>query len=85
MTFCWGLQDSMTNTQISEIAGFEFTLEEKTNAFGIFTFLQVISTFFFLLIEAYVESKPQLYVFHTLSGLLGLGLCSVTLYFPNNN
>jgi len=57
MMFVWGLQDSVVNTHISEILGFEF--EDNTRSFSVFNIIQSIGIFTFLTSEAYVKSESQ--------------------------
>lgn len=80
MIFLWGLQDSVVNTHMSEILGFEF--DDKVKPYSIFNIIQSISVFAFLSIEAFVRTKLEYLTFNAIAGLLGLAMCSVTLYFP---
>ena len=57
MMFVWGLQDSIVNTHISEILGFEF--EDNTRPFSVFNIIQSVGTFTYLTSEAYVKSESQ--------------------------
>ena len=54
MMFVWGLQDSVVNTHISEILGFEF--EDNTRPFSVFNIIQSVGIFTYLTSEAYVKS-----------------------------
>jgi predicted MFS family arabinose efflux permease len=54
MMFVWGLQDSVVNTHISEILGFEF--EDNTRSFSVFNIIQSVGIFTYLTSEAYVKS-----------------------------
>ncbi|TNV83138.1 hypothetical protein FGO68_gene17752 [Halteria grandinella] len=80
MTFVWGLQDSVVNTHMSEVLGFEF--EDNTRPFSVFNIVQSITVFCFLVVEAYVNTRSQYYSFNILCGILGMLMCGLMFFFP---
>lgn len=57
MTFAWGLQDALINTQLTELLGFEF--DDNTRPFSCFNIFQSLSLFVFLSCEAFVKTKSE--------------------------
>ena len=83
-SFLCGVQDSATNTHLSEILGFDF--ENNTEPFAIFNLVQSIAVFIFLAIEAFVKTKSQYYAYNLVFGLIGLTFLGFfTLTFEFNN
>lgn len=81
VTFVWGLQDSIVNTHMSELLGFEF-LPDNVRPYSVFNIVQSITIFSFLGVEAFVDTPTEMYLFHTFCGLFGLAMCLALLKFP---
>lgn len=80
MTFLWGVQDSIINTHLAEILGFEFKCSIKP--FLVFNFVQCWTAFLFLIIESFVKTKTHLIIFMIFSNTLGILTCLLSAYFP---
>lgn len=80
MTFLWGLQDSIVNTHVSQILGFEYQ-PDTVLPFSVFNFVQCLTVFLLLLGEAALT--PGLYIpFILVTGIAGLAMCGAVLGFP---
>lgn len=83
LTFFWGVQDAAANTQTQQLLGFEF--QDNVRSFAVFNVAQSLFTVFVITLEAYIVTNTESYVFNSLCGILGIAMCSVTLYFPFKN
>ena len=69
---------------MSEVLGFEF-LPDNVRPFSVFNIVQSLTIFTFLSFEAFVDTRTELYVFHSICGIAGIVMCSCTLWFPYSN
>ena len=79
MMFVWGLQDSVVNTHISEILGFEF--EDNTRPFSVFNICQCIAMAIFSIIQISVDTQVEYIIFAIFVSILGMVACGNTLRF----
>jgi hypothetical protein len=79
MTFIWGLQDSFTNTQSSEILGFEF--KNNSEPFAVFNLVQSFAVLIFTWSMAFINKRGSLYVFIIATGIAGLIMCGIMFKF----
>jgi hypothetical protein len=59
LAILWGVQDSVVNTHVAEILGFEFV--DNVRSYAVFNIVQCVVVFFILVGEAYVTTTSQYY------------------------
>eukprot|EP00347_Sterkiella_histriomuscorum_P023914 403332950 len=79
MTFIWGFADSGVNTHISEILGFEF--DNNSEPYSIFNLVQSFAVFLLLIIEAFIKTRTDYFIFIALTGVIGVAICAHSLKF----
>jgi len=79
MAFIWGLQDSCSNTQVSEILGFEF--ENNVESYAGSTIIQSFGVMLIAGIDIFIVNQQRLFIFNLVIGILGILMCSKTLEF----
>ena len=80
-SFVWGVQDSIVNTHLNQILGFEF--KDHVFPYSVFNFVQCFTVFVFMFIESQLPLHiNQEVLFISFAGLLGLVMCSFVLKFP---
>ena len=79
MSFLWGFQDSIVNTQTSTILGFEF--ENNSEPFAIFNIVQSVAVVLFAFIEVLINDRTRFFIYNIIIGVVGIIFCGMTLLF----
>ncbi len=75
----WGVEDGSVNTHALEMLGFEF--DDDIVPFSIFSMFEAFAVFVFQLVQSFVTTERDYFIYTAVVGIMGGFMCGCTYFF----